>query len=234
MMKKYALISLLLITVVISTRIQAQKCLGISVKSGMGYEMATYNGKDKLTGKILYNIKEVNTENGATVMSIEMQSFDAKDKLQTTNAYKCSCKGNELMVDMTSMLAGQENPLFKDAQMTFSSTDLIYSDSYTVGAALKDASLKGQGTMGGGMNLTYEMLMSNRKVAGQETITTPAGTFNAFKITSDMKVSTKTIMNISFDFQAVSFRAPNVLWDVRSETYRKDKLMAYSILTKIF
>lgn len=233
-MKKYALFSLILIATVISTRIQAQTCMGVNMKAGMGYEMVTYNAKDKPTGKIVYTVKNISTENGTTLMSMEMQNFDAKDKLQATNNYKCACKGNELMVDMTAMMAGQENPMLKDAKMTFTSTDLTYTDNYTVGAALKDAELKGQGEMGGGMMLNYSMSMKNRKVVAQENITVPAGTFNAYKVTSDMTVSTKTIMNISFDFQVVSFRAPNVLWDIRSETYRKDKLMGYSILTKVF
>lgn len=233
-MKKYALVSFLLFAGVISTRTQAQKCMGVNMKAGMGYEMLTYNAKDKPTGKILYTVKDVSTENGATVMAMEMQTFDAKDKPQSTNKYKCTCKGNELMVDVTAMMAGQENPMLKDAKMTFTSTDLVYTDMYTVGASLKDAELKGQGEMGGGMTLNYGMLIKNRKVAGQETVTVPAGTFNAYKITSDMTINTKTIMNISFDFQVVSFRAPNVLWDVRSETYRKDKLMAYTVLSKVF
>lgn len=233
-MKRYALVSLLLLTAVFSTRTQAQKCLGVSIKAGMGYEMLTYNAKDKLTGKLLYTIKDVGADNGATVMSMEIQTFDAKEKPQSTNKYKCTCKGNEMMVDMSAMMAGQENPMLKDAKMTFTSTDLVYNDMYTVGASLKDAELKGQGEMGGGMTLNYAMLIKNRKVAAQENITVPAGTFNAYKVTSDMTVNTKTIMNISFDFQVVSFRAPNVLWDVRSETYRKDKLMTYSVLSKVF
>lgn len=233
-MKKYALVSLILLVAVISTRTQAQKCMGVSIKEGMGYEMLNYNAKDKPTGKILYTIKDVSTDNGATVMSMEMQTFDAKDKLQSTNKYKCTCKGNEMMVDVTAMMAGQENPMLKDAKMTFTSTDLVYNDMYTVGASLKDAELKGQGEMGGGMTLNYSMLIKNRKVAAQENITVPAGTFNSYKVTSDMTINTKTIMNISFDFQVVSFRAPNMLWDVRSETYRKDKLMAYSVLSKVF
>jgi len=27
---------------------------------------------------------------------------------------------------------------------------------------------------------------------------------------------------------------PEVLWDIKTETYRKDKLMGYSLLTKLF
>lgn len=229
-----SLIHLLFTLSLLCTQIQAQKCIGVSVKAGMGFEMTNYNAKDKPTGKILYTIKEVTSDNGTTVMKMELQSFDAKDRPQMTNSYQCRCKGNEIMIDMTAMMASQENPMLKDAQMTFTSNDLIYSDNYTVGSMLKDASLSGQGTMGGGMTLSYGMALKNRKVAGKESLSVPAGTFNVYKVTSDMTISNKTIVNLSFDFQTVSYRAPEVLWDIKTETYRKDKLMGYSVLSKLF
>lgn len=218
----------------LSTQIRAQKCMGVSVKAGTGFEMINYNAKDKPTGRLSYTIKEVTNDNGATVMKMEVQSFDAKDKPQMTNSYQCRCKGNEIMIDMTAMMASQENPMLKDAQMTFTSNDLIYGDNYTVGSTLKDASLSGQGTMGGGMNISYGMTLKNRKVAGQESLSVPAGTFNVYKVTSDMTISNKTVVNLSFDFQTVSYRAPEVLWDIKTETYRKDELMGYSVLSKLF
>lgn len=228
------LMSFLFVLSLLTTPLQAQKCMGINIKPGMGFEMTNYTAKDKPTGKIIYTVKDVISDNGATVMQMELQSFDAKDKPQMTNSYQCRCKGNELMIDMTAMMASQENPMLKDAQMTFTSNDLIYGDSYTVGSTLKDASLNGQGTMGGGMTIAYSMSLKNRKVVGQENLTVPAGTFNAYKITSDMTISNKTIVNLSFDFQTVSYRTPEVLWDIKTETYRKDKLMGYSLLTKVF
>lgn len=231
-MKK--LLSFLFGICVITTTVKAQKCLGVSVKAGMGFEMTNYNAKDKPTGRILYTIKEVTTDNGTTLMKIELQSFDAKDKPQMTNTYQCQCKGNEMMMDMTAMMATQENPMLKDAKMTFTSNDLVYSDNYTVGATLKDASLNGEGVIGGGMNLSYSMTMKNRKVVAQENLTVPAGTFNAYKVTSDMTINNKTIVSLSIDFQSISYRASNVLWDIKTETYRKDKLMGYSVLSKIF
>ena len=231
-MKK--IITLVTFFICLQLHSNAQMCFGINMKSGMGFEMLSYNAKDKPMGKLLYTIKEVINEGGATVLKIELQSFNTKDKLESANSYSCRCKGNEIMVDMTSMMAAQENPMLKDAKMTFTSTDLTYNDNYTIGANLKDASLKGEGEMGGGMKLEYSMDMKNRKVESQENITVPSGTYNAYKITSDMTVSTKTLMNISFDFQTVSYRAPKILWDVKTETYRKGKLMSYTVLSKVF
>jgi len=204
------------------------------MKAGMGFELLNYNAKDKLTSRLVYTVKDVSNDNGTLVMKMEVQSFDAKDKPQMSNSYQCRCKGNELMVDMASLMAAQDNPMMKNAKLAFTSNDLTYGDSYTVGTTLKDASLKGSGMMDGGINMTYGLSLTNRKVAGKESITVPSGTYDAYKITADMEVATKAIVNVAFDFQTVSYRTPNVLWDLKTETYRKDKLIAYSVLSKVF
>jgi len=214
--------------------LRAQSCLGVTMKAGMGFELLNYNAKDKLTSRLVYTVKDVSNDNGTLVMKMEVQSFDAKDKPQMSNSYQCRCKGNELMVDMASLMAAQDNPMMKNAKLAFTSNDLTYGDSYTVGTTLKDASLKGSGMMDGGINMTYGLSLTNRKVAGKESITVPSGTYDAYKITADMEVATKAIVNVAFDFQTVSYRTPNVLWDLKTETYRKDKLIAYSVLSKVF
>ncbi len=92
----------------------------------MGFEMTNYNAKDKPTGRILYTIKEVTTDNGATIMKMELQSFDAKDKLPNgPTPTSVNASSNEMMMDMTAMTAAQENPMLKDAKMTLRPTTLF-------------------------------------------------------------------------------------------------------------
>jgi hypothetical protein len=83
------------------------------------------------------------------------------------------------------------------------------------------------------MSITTDMKIMNRIVEGKEKLSVPAGTFDVFKITSDMNVSTKTVMKIGFDFQSVSYRAKDILWDIKTETYRKGKLMGTTVLSKL-
>ena len=61
-----------------------------------------------------------------------------------------------------------------------------------------------------------------------------AGEFDAYKITATNKMTTKTIANISLEIESISYRAPGVLWDIKTETYRKGKLMGTSELSKIY
>jgi len=103
----------------------------------------------------------------------------------------------------------------------------------SVGQTLKNASLKGEGASGP-LAIVINMLISNRKVESQEKLTIPAGTFDAYKISSDMNMETKMGLGVKMDFHTISYRAPGVLWDLKSETYRKGKLMATTELTKIY
>ena len=57
-MKRSFLFTFLLIAVA-SVATYAQTCMGITLKAGMGCEMVTYNAKDKMTGKMTYNVTDV-------------------------------------------------------------------------------------------------------------------------------------------------------------------------------
>jgi hypothetical protein len=39
---------------------------------------------------------------------------------------------------------------------------------------------------------------------------------------------------VKMEMQSVSYRAPGIVWDLKTETYRKGKLMGYSELAKIY
>jgi len=69
--------------------------------------------------------------------------------------------------------------------------------------------------------------ITNRKVEAIEDITTPAGTFTCYKISSD--VETKMMMKISI--KSVEWYAKNV-GTVRTESYNNNgKLTGYTLLT---
>ncbi|HEV7349083.1 hypothetical protein [Telluribacter sp.] len=213
--------------------VQAQNCLGVPVKEGGGFEMVSYDSKGKTTGTLLYKFKNVKTEGGATVIDMEFESFDKKGTSQLKNLYQMRCDGNQLVLDANSLVAMEQQRMFKDMNMKFTSSDIIYPGQLAVGQQLQDASIHGEGASGP-LNVTFDMGMNNRKVEAQEKITVPAGTYDAYKVTSDMTVKTKMGMGMTMEAQSVSYRVPGVLWDVKSETYRKGKLLGYTELSKVF
>ncbi|MBE9464626.1 hypothetical protein ACFP1I_04410 [Dyadobacter subterraneus] len=215
------------------TATYAQECFGVKMKAGSGFDMATYDGKGKLTGNISYKIAKVSQEGGMALITLDMEVFDPKGKSQLKNSYQMKCNGSTLMIDASTLINQEQMKSFENFNMKFTSTNIEYPTKLTVGEKLKDASLKGEGTSGP-MAMTMNMLISNRNVEDQEKVTIPAGTFDAYKLTSDMKMETKMGFGITVDINTISWRAPGVLWDIKSESYRKGKLISRSELTKIY
>jgi hypothetical protein len=98
----------------------------------------------------------------------------------------------------------------------------------SVGLNLEDANVTITVTMAG-INMKTMVLMTHRKVEKQETITTPAGTYNCYVIYSENE---SQIMGMKKTF-------PSRLWlsegvgMVKQETYQKDgDLISSTHLTK--
>lgn len=212
---------------------EAQSCIGVTLKEGSGYEMANYDGKGKLQGTSVYKVKKVSEAEGFTVFEMDFQSLDAKGRSEMASTYTLKCNGDQLLIDAKSLLGAKQQKSFGDAEMKFTAKDLAFPMKYKVGETLPDGSLHGTGTSGP-MTIAMDINIGDRKIVSQDKITTPAGSFDSYKVTSLMNISSKTFINVSFDFTVVSYRAPGVLWDVKSETYQKGKLVATTELTKVF
>ena len=99
---------------------------------------------------------------------------------------------------------------------------------------LKDASVTVTVYNGTALFSTMKINISNRLVASQESITTPAGTFNCFKITQDIKVESIMMgMTIPISMKSAEYYAAGTGL-VKSQSFDKNgKLSGYSLLTKL-
>ncbi|HEY8402648.1 MAG TPA: hypothetical protein VIK89_15370, partial [Cytophagaceae bacterium] len=81
---------------------------------------------------------------------------------------------------------------------------------------------------------TVNINIINRKVVGKEKITTPAGTFDSYKITYDITIET-VMMGMRLpgnNLKGVEYISPGT-GVIRNESYnQKEKLTGYQILTK--
>jgi hypothetical protein len=231
-MKKHTLLTTLFL-IIISIQIYAQECAGIKMKQGSGFEMTNYDAKGKSLGKLDYKIAKVETQGANTIVTIDMESFNNKGKSEMKNSYKMTCDGKTLILDANSLISQDQLKSFENMEMKFTYDDIEFPAQYKVGEKLKDASVKGTGTSGP-MAVNFNMFIKNRQVASQEKITIPAGTFDAYKINSDLNMEMVMGFPVKMEMSSVSYRAPGVIWDLKTETYRKGKLMGYSELTKIY
>jgi hypothetical protein len=211
----------------------AQECIGFNLKEGSGFEMNNFDAKGKPAGRLTYKISKITSEGASTVLTIEMESFSAKGKSELKNTYQMKCTGNTLLLDARSMISEEQLKSFKDMDMKFTYDNIEYPTKLTVGEKLKDASVKGEGKSGP-MAMNFNMLIKNREVVAQEKLTIPAGSYDAYKLKSDMNMEMIMGFPVKMEMQTVSYRAPGLIWDLKTETYRKGKLMGYSELSKIY
>ncbi|MBC3789013.1 hypothetical protein [Spirosoma utsteinense] len=230
-MKK--VLTLLLISLYAGIPGHAQECMGMTLKTGMSFEMTNFNPKDKPTGKMAYQVTKVGKEGASTVVDITVQMQDDKGKQQPPYSVRYTCNGNELVADLSGMMQAMQTSM-KDMEVRMKSNKLIYPGKLSVGQTLVDGELEADMSSKGNTMMQMSMKMTNRKVDSKETVTTPAGTFDTYKVSSDMNVENRVMgMPIRSTMHTVSYRADNQLLDIKSETYNKNgKLMGYSLLSK--
>lgn len=222
------------VSLIALTNGQAQDCLGMKFRNGMNYEISTFNAKDKPTGTIMYQVKDVRREGSATVMDITAQFQDEKGKQQNPYTIHYTCTGDELIADMSGMMQSMQNSAAKDMEMRLKTNKLVYPGKLNVGQKLADGRMEAEMISKGSTLMELNMTMGNRQVEGQQSLTTPAGTFDTYKVTSDMNFENRMMgIPIRGSMRTVSYRAANQLFDIKSETYNKNgKLMGYTLLSK--
>lgn len=163
-------------------------------------EMTVYNKKGEPNGREVYQVSDVSSSGGTTTGTLASEMFDKKDKSIAKANSSIQCKGGEIFVDMKMMLSPQQAQQSASASATVQAAYLDYPADMHVGDALKDGNLSmdlSARAPGGppappGPPQTLNMVISNRKVDAQESVTTAAGTWNCFKISFKSKVTVKT------------------------------------------
>ncbi|GAB2558731.1 TapB family protein [Spirosoma aerophilum] len=224
-----------LLAIVIRTNSLAQDCLGMAFKSGTSFELSQFSAKDKPMGKINYQVKDVHKEGGSTILDITAQVQDEKGNQRPPYAIRYTCTGNELIADMSGMMQATQASTMKDMEMKLKTNKLIFPGKLSVGQKLSDGQMEVEMISNGSTMMTMNMVMANRQVESKDPITTPAGTFDTYKISSDVNFENRVMgMPIRSTMRVVSYRTDNQLFDIKSETYNKSgKLMGYTLLTKV-
>ncbi len=204
----------------------AQDCSGFDMmKENTFIEMKNYDGKQKLTGTIRQTVKEVRETNEGTVIKIESEQLDKKNKSEGVMNLEMRCKDGVFYMDMQSFFNSASMGNTEDMEISVDATDLVYPGKMQVGQELPDGNLV-MSIVSGSIPMNMSVKIFNRKVEGIETITTPAGSYECYKITYD--IETKSIIKMTNS--AAQWFSEKV-GAVRSETYSKGKLVGYSELT---
>jgi len=192
------------------------------------WEITNYSAKDKVTGKIQYEVLSVSATDSSSTYSLKSTSYDDKGEEVYVNTFDAECKNGVFMFDMEMTMDGAAMEAYKemDVEVDASEFEIPPTDtSYT--GSLEDGELNLKVSSSGITVMNMRVLVYDRKMSGVEEITTSAGTYKCVKL--EQKVRTKMIMNIEASSKEWYCEGVGM---VRSESYnKKGKLTGYSVLT---
>lgn len=230
-MKKSILLLALLLLTISSTTLVAQCNQYYDIHEGSEWEMETYNAKGKLNGKNHQKVTAFAKSAGGFTATIQSTIFNEKGKEANKGNLEMKCENGTLFIDMRNYLNQDQMKAFSGYEMKIESTSLETPSNLSVGQQLKDGSFV-MTAEGSAMPMKMTVNITNRKVLAQETITTPAGTFTCYKISSDMAMQTQMGININTKFSSIEWITEKA-GAVKTESYDKNgKLVGYTLLTK--
>lgn len=211
--------------------VSAQNCVYyIPSKQDAKWEIKHFDGRGKLTHIVKNKLKEITTTDSSSKMLIESESFDFRGKWIGKNSFAAGCEHGTFYVNMRSNIDHNGMNNLKNMKVKINADDLNFPTSSQLGQALNSGKFTIDAQMQG-MPGEFKMSVNvyNRKVEGNETVTTAAGTFDCVKISYSMK----TIMMVEIKAKGVEWYAKDVGL-VKSESYDlKGKLLNYSLLSVI-
>jgi len=208
-----------------------------SLDEGSEFEMTTYNKKDKLQSRIVNAISEVEENGDAYEATFQSTIYDKKDEMVSDGEFVVICEDGNIRVDMERLTSSMgQLAAYDEMEVESEASFLEIPSSLEVGQSLSDGHTTIKVKMGeGNMAMTTMQIdVVNRKVEARENLTTPAGSFECYKITYDTDISTK-MMDFSnkTSFSSAEWVARGV-GVVKTETYdKKGRLRSYSLLTAL-
>lgn len=197
------------------------------LKKDIFFEHTHYDKKGKVTVINRNNISDIVQTPTGYKATVAVEVLDDKEKVLKKSSFSYECDGEVVKLDMISMMDPSINESISNLDVELSGDAFIIPSDLRPGQELPDAQLEIKAFSGGMKIMTIRQTVTDRKVEGTETITTPAGTFECIKMTQ----------NTEFNM-LVTKSTKNVLWYaigvglVKSETFnRNGKLEGSSLLT---
>jgi hypothetical protein len=201
------------------------------IKEGKVWELESYTGKNKFTGKTRQEITSLkNTSSGYDAI-MHTIIYNDKGKEQSKADLQVICNDGTISMDMRNFISQEQLKAFGSIQTKIETENLEFPNNLSVGQTLKDGSIT-ISSAESSLPMKMVIVISDRKVEGKESITTPAGTFDCYKISNKITVQNQMGISMTFKMSSIDWVSEKV-GTVKTETYNnKDVLTAYTILTK--
>ncbi|KGN92396.1 hypothetical protein [Porphyromonas gulae] len=198
-------------------------------KQGARREMTIYDAKGKVTGTIRQQVQSVtNTAKGMKIATTQ-EMYDKKGKPIFSGTANMWCDSDRFYVDAQSLLNEQTLKMFEDIKSKVTGVDITYPSRMSAGQSLPDAEVTITAEAADFPLPPITLRTIDRKVQGIESITTPAGTFQCYKISYSIIMKSMITVRMS----AVEWMSREA-GCVKSESYdKKGKRIGSTLLTKL-
>jgi hypothetical protein len=169
----------------------AQDCKNLYyLQSGKTIEMTIYGKKGNLNGRQVYTVSNVSNTPTGVSSTINSEMFDKTGKSIAKATNNMVCNKGALMMDMKMFIPAQQMEQMKTADASGSTSYLEYPADMKAGDKLKDAEFNMDYTANG-IASNINVNMTERSVLGKENVSSPAGSWDAFKITYKSRIRMK-------------------------------------------
>lgn len=233
-MKKNILLAVVAFLIAISSI--AQDCTGYYYMNNGEVTFNLYDQKNKDNGTVVYKIS--NVKKGATTTATFTSAItDEKGKNLGSGAGTCKCTGGKILVDARVAVPQDQMNAYKDMQVKSDESYIEYPNNVSEGQSLADVDFNATIYNKDAVFAGIALQQTNRKVEAKESITVPAGTYTAYRITYDARFKASIGgpggIGIPFNMKNVEWFVPG-LGIVKSENRNKNgKSMGGMVLASI-
>lgn len=186
-----------------------------------------YDKNDKTTGKLSQELTSFSTTAKGSKGDIISKMYDAEDNLVSEVELEMKCEKGIFYFDMMSYVNQESLKAYEDMEVTMDAKDVEFPSNLKVGDKLADADIKI--TVNTGIfPLTFSVSVTDREVEAKESITTAAGTFEAYKINQ----TTTAKFGLEFTTQSTEWYSRDVGM-VKSVSYKNGKPESRSELVSL-
>jgi len=200
------------------------------LEKGAELTYENYNAKDKLLSTDYMKVEDVIDTDTRMTIVVHTSNKDKKGEDVYESDFEFYCENGVFTIPMESKMDPEIMKNYEDIEMGVDQSGFVLPSNMEIGQTLPDAQMTLELSANGTKVTTIVMDITERKVEAIETITTPAGTFEAYKYS---QLSSTKVMFLTSTYKTVDWVVENV-GSVRSENYNESgKLVSYRVLTDI-
>ena len=218
-------------TILLSGIVAKAQDVFFPTEEGTVLEYKSYDNRDRETGMMRYTVNNITTSGNNMNITYLIETMDKKGKPLFKKEITINKKGDKLYVDMSKFIdkAAMDKAGEMPGEIEISGNDMEIPSNLKEGDSLPDATIEMSLKMSF-MSVKMGAQVTNRTVESFENISVKAGTYEAYKISSNVSANA---MGMNTSNKTTEWLVKGIGM-VRSESYDKDgQLESYTELVSI-